>query len=77
MCRAFQPFAMQGIYFSFKTSFKIKITPFHLCLLQSHHIPREKNPCLRQEKQFINDNVNLNDNNNFSAEVFLRSRVFP
>jgi hypothetical protein len=34
---------------------------------------------LRQkpEKQFINDNVNLNDNNNFSAEVFLRSRVFP
>ena len=50
MCRAFQPFAMQGIYFSFKTSFKIKITPFHLCLLQSHHIPREKNPCLRQEK---------------------------
>ena len=47
---AFQPFAMQGSYFSFKTSFKIKITPFHLCLLQSHHIPREKNPCLRQEK---------------------------
>ena len=44
MCRAFQPFAMQGIYFSFKTSFKIKITPFHLCLLQSHHILREQKP---------------------------------
>ena len=29
-----------------------------------------KNPCLRQEKPFFNDNVNLNDNNNFSAEVF-------
>ena len=41
---AFQPFAMQGIYFSFKTSFKIKITPFHLCLLQSHHILREQKP---------------------------------
>ena len=64
MCRAFQPFAMQGIYFSFKTSFKIKITPFHLCLLQSHHIPREKNPCLRQEKQFINHNNQLSLNFN-------------
>ena len=41
---AFQPFTMQGIYFSFKTSFKIKITPFHLCLLQSHHILREQKP---------------------------------
>jgi len=76
MCRAFQPFTMQGIYFSLCASTQIKISPFHLRLLQSRHIPREKNPCLRQEKQFINDNVNLNDNNNFSAEVFLRSRVF-
>ena len=53
MCRAFQPFTMQGIYFSLKTSFQIKISPFHLSLLQSHHIPREKNPCLRQEKPFF------------------------
>ena len=30
MCRAFQPFTMQGIYFSLKTSFQIKISPFHL-----------------------------------------------
>ena len=44
MCRAFQPFTMQGIYFSLKTSFQIKISPFHLRLLQSHHIPREKKP---------------------------------
>lgn len=41
---AFQPFTMQGIYFSFKTSFKIKITPFHLCLLQSHNIQSEQKP---------------------------------
>ena len=41
MCRAFQPFTMQGIYFSLKTSFQIKIYPFHLCLLQSQHIPSE------------------------------------
>ena len=49
MYRAFQPFAMQGIYFSFKTSFKIKITPFHLCLLQSQHILRE------QKLQFVSN----------------------
>ena len=45
------------------------------CVAPTHS--KKKNPCLRQEKQFINDNVNLNDNNNFSAEVFLRSGVFP
>ena len=44
MCRAFQPFTMQGIYFSLKTSFQIKISPFHLRLLQSHHILREQIP---------------------------------
>ena len=44
MCRAFQPFTMQGIYFSLKTSFQIKISPFHLSLLQSHHILREQKP---------------------------------
>ena len=49
MCRAFQPFTMQGICFSLCASTQIKTYPFHLCLLQSHHIPREKNPCLRQE----------------------------
>ena len=43
MCRAFQPFTMQGIYFSLCASTQIKTYPFHLCLLQSHHIPREKN----------------------------------
>ena len=48
---AFQPFAMQGIYFSFKTSFKIKITPFHLCLLQSHHILREQKPRFFEPKK--------------------------
>ena len=41
MCRAFQPYTMQGIYFSLKTSFQIKISPFHLSLLQSHHILRD------------------------------------
>ncbi len=61
---AFQPFAMQGIYFSFKTSFKIKITPFHLCLLQSHHILREQKP------QFVPNlknhfNLNVNDKLNY------------
>ena len=44
MCRAFQPFTIQGIYFSLKTSFQIKISPFHLSLLQSHHILREQKP---------------------------------
>ena len=53
MCRAFQPFTMQGIYFSLCASTQIKTYPFHLRLLQSHHIPREKNPCLRQEKPFF------------------------
>ena len=62
MCRAFQPFTMQGIYFSLKTSFQIKISPFHLRLLQIHHIPREKNPCLRQEKQFFNHDNQLSLN---------------
>ena len=71
MCRAFQPFTMQGIYFSLKTSFQIKISPFHLSLLQSHHIPREKNLASlknhfflfyyiieKPEKVIFNDNVN-------------------
>ncbi len=44
MCRAFQPFTMQGIYFSLCASTQIKISPFHLSLLQSHHIPREQKP---------------------------------
>ena len=52
MCRAFQPFTMQGIYFSLKTSFQIKISPFHLSLLQSHHILREKNSfCTKDERR--------------------------
>ena len=63
MCRAFQPFAMQGIYFSFKTSFKIKITPFHLCLLQSHHILREQKPQFVPNLK-IHFNLNVNDNDN-------------
>ena len=44
MCRAFQPSKMQGIYFSLKTIFQIKISPFHLRLLQSHHILLEQKP---------------------------------
>ena len=44
MYRAFQPFAMQGIYFSLCASTQIKIYSFHLCLLQSHHILREQKP---------------------------------
>ena len=39
-----------------------------------------KNPCLRQEKQFFNDNVNLNDNLNFLGlsiiEVEQKERFF-
>ena len=71
MCRAFQPFTMQGIYFSLKTSFQIKISPFHLSLLQSHHILRERKPRYakkpfflfyyiveKPEKVIFNDNVN-------------------
>ena len=42
--------------------------PYHITIVITNL--KKKNPCLRQEKQFINDNVNLNDNNNFSAEVF-------
>ena len=42
MCRAFQPFTMQGIYFSLCASTQIKIHPFHLCLLQSHYIQSEQ-----------------------------------
>ncbi len=44
MCRAFQPFTMQGIYFSLCASTQIKTYPFHLCLLQSHHIQSEQKP---------------------------------
>ena len=52
MCRAFQPFTMQGIYFSLKTSFQIKISPFHLSLLQSHHIlRRQKHRFFEPKKQ--------------------------
>ena len=41
---AFQPFTMQGFYFSLCASTQIKTYPFHLCLLQSHHILREQKP---------------------------------
>ena len=53
MCRAFQPFTMQGIYFSLKTSFQIKISPFHLRLLQSHHILREQKPRYAKKQFFV------------------------
>ena len=53
MCRAFLPFTMQGIYFSLKTSFQIKISPFHLSLLQSHHIPREQKPRYAKKQFFL------------------------
>ena len=53
MCRAFQPFTMQGIYFSLKTSFQIKISPFHLSLLQSHHILRERKPRYAKKTFFV------------------------
>ena len=53
MCRAFQPFTMQGIYFSLKTSFQIKISPFHLSLLQSHHILREQKPRFAKKTFFL------------------------
>ena len=41
---AFQPFTMQGIYFSLCASTQIKTYPFHLCLLQSHNIQSEQKP---------------------------------
>ena len=57
MCRAFQPFTMQGIYFSLCASTQIKTYPFHLCLLQSHHIPREKNPASQKNRSFCSTSI--------------------
>ena len=62
---AFQPFTMQGIYFSLCASTQIKTYPFHLCLLQSHHILREQKPqFVPNLKNHFNLNVNDNDNEN-------------
>jgi hypothetical protein len=58
MCRAFQPFTMQGIYFSLCASTQIKIHPFHLCLLQSHYIQSEQKHRFAK-KHFFNLNENL------------------
>ena len=66
MCRAFQPFTMQGIYFSLKTSFQIKISPFHLSLLQSHHILREQKPRYAK-KQFLYERRKTNDEKLFTS----------
>jgi hypothetical protein len=57
------------MYLSLKVNFYANSTPLFTSTIVVSSL-RKKNPCLRQEKQFINDNVNLNDNNNFSAEVF-------
>ena len=38
VCKCFQPFTMQGIYFSLCASTQIKISPFHLSLLQRPYI---------------------------------------
>ena len=53
MCRAFQPFTMQGIYFSLCASTQIKTYPFHLCLLQSHHILREQKSRYAKKPFFV------------------------
>ena len=57
------------MYLSLKVNFYANSTPLFTPTIVVSSL-RKKNPCLRQEKPFFNDNVNDNDNNNFSAEVF-------
>ena len=77
MCRAFQPFTMQGIYFSLKTSFQIKISPFHLSLLQSHHILREQKPRFAKKHFLLLYKLwrNLKKFFRFEEQVFLPTRA--
>jgi len=51
MCRTCSPFTMEGIYFSLCASTQIKISTFHLRLLQSHHILCEQKPRLLSQSK--------------------------
>ena len=68
MCRAFQPFTMQGIYFSLCASTQIKNISLSSCLLQSLHILREQKP------QFVPNlkNILFNDNLNANLNHFVQ-----
>ena len=51
MGRTISPYKIQGNYFSLWASSQIKISPLHLCLLQSHHILREQKHRLFKPKK--------------------------